>query len=287
MAIGIQLYTFGDGARKDLAGTLRTIAAIGYREVETSFLVPAETLAAELAHAGLRCPSVHVPPNAWAPGPSLEGDLAALAADAQRVGAAFVVCSLFPIASLAELRPRDGESGAQALARVGHSYTREQWLRHADFLNEKGAVLAKAGVQLAYHNHNVEFARVGDSTGFDLLLEGTDPALVKVELDVGWAAAAGRDPSALLRTHAGRIRLLHLKDLKGSTQPNTKLRMDPTEVGAGIVDWHRLLRAAREIGVLHGFVEQEPPFERPEAEAARRSFEFLRSLGPEIPWGLS
>jgi len=132
---------------------------------------------------------------------------------------------------------------------------------------------------VGYHNHNLEFAPLaGGGTGWDVLIRETDPSLVKFEVDIGWVAAAGRDPVAFLDRHHGRLRWLHIKDLRPSTSANFALRMDPVKTGAGRQDWARILPAAHRAGIEHFYVEQEPPFAIPRMEAAERSYRFLKDL---------
>ena len=63
----------------------------------------------------------------------------------------------------------------------------------------RSARLCKAaGLSFAYHNHNIEFRKIGDAVPYDLLLQQTDPALVQMEMDIGWVVAGGADPVAYL-----------------------------------------------------------------------------------------
>jgi sugar phosphate isomerase/epimerase len=140
------------------------------------------------------------------------------------------------------------------------------------------AALKAAGITVGYHNHNVEFGPVGKTTGWHILLAECDPALVKFEIDLGWIAAAGRDPAKFLDGLKGRVRWLHVKDLKASTKPNVALQMDPTEIGSGIQDWPRILKAAKRAGAEHYYVEQEPPFTMARIEAVRKSYGFLAGV---------
>lgn len=279
LPIGIQLYSLGPEAAKDIDATCAELARIGYRTVELAGFMgrkPAEVRAA-LDRAGLRCASVHVQPRALGPDGGLDGDLGKLADAILGVGAAQAVMPIFYIPQrLGGLQP--GEDGGAYLRRIATSLTADDWAFNADFLNEKAAALKALGVRLGYHNHNCEFAPVGGSNGLEILLKRTDPALVNFEIDVGWVAAAGQDPIALMNRHKGRFTLMHVKDLKASTQSNFVLRMDPTEVGSGAIDWKRLLPAAYEAGVRSFFFEQEPPFARPRMEAAKISFDYLAGV---------
>jgi sugar phosphate isomerase/epimerase len=277
--LGLQLYTLGDEVAKDLTGTLQAVAAIGYREVELPNFYgrPAKELRAALDAAGLACPSIHVPGSPFVPGmPSLADDPAKLAAEVHALGARYVVMPLFLLPEHLLNARKPGEDFLATLTAAATAMTADDWTRTAAFLNEKGRELKRQGLQLAYHNHNPEFLSLPEGTnGFELLVKNTDPNLVAFELDVGWVAAAGADPVKVLSSHPGRIQLLHLKDLKTPTN-RIPFKMNPSDVGAGIVDWPRLLRAARTAKIDHYFVEQEPPFERPRIESARIAFQYLQ-----------
>jgi sugar phosphate isomerase/epimerase len=277
--LGLQLYTLGDEVAKDLTGTLQAVAAIGYREVELPSFYgrPAKELRAALDSAGLACPSVHVPASPFAPGMiSLADDPAKLAAEVHALGARYVVMPLFLLAESALHAPKPGEGFLATLTAAATAMTADEWKRTAAFLNEKGREMKRLGLQLAYHNHNPEFLPLPDgANGFELLVKNTDPKLVAFELDVGWVAAGGADPVKVLSSHPGRIQLLHLKDLK-TTTAHIPFKMNPSDVGAGIIDWPRLLHAARTAKIDHYFVEQEPPFERPRIESSRIAFQYLQ-----------
>jgi sugar phosphate isomerase/epimerase len=275
LPIGLQLYTLGPEVAANLDGALAAVAAIGFRAVQPSSYfgrTPAE-LRAAIDRAGLMCRSVHIQP------PRLDDDLNRMAADIRTLGATEAALSVPAIPARLGSAPAPGENGGAFLRRVTAQLTADDWKMNADLLNAKGAVLKKAGVALGYHNHNFEFAPLaGGATGFEVLLCSTDPALVSFELDVGWAAAAGVDPLALLARHKGRFSLMHVKDLRASTRPNYALQMDPTEVGAGTVDWARVLPAGYAAGVRGFYVEQEPPFALPRLESAKISHDYLARL---------
>jgi sugar phosphate isomerase/epimerase len=156
--------------------------------------------------------------------------------------------------------------------------TADDWKWNADFLNEKAAVLKKAGIVAGYHNHNFEFAPLGNTTGMDILLKGTDPSLVTFEMDVGWVTAAGHDPFAMLKAHPGRFTQMHVKDIKATTKANFELKQDPTEVGSGMIDWKKLLPAAYAAGVRGFYYEQEPPFAHARLESAKISYDYLAKV---------
>ena len=280
LPIGLQLYTLGEAPYRDLDGTLRALAGIGYRTVESVGLMKrkAAEFRAALDRAGLSCPSAHVPlPADPGGGPTLAGDVGRLAADMHHVGVKYVVVPIFPVPPRLG-GPRQGEDGLRFLSRAGKEMTADDWRHLAALLNEKGAALKREGLKLAYHNHNAEFAKHGSKTAYDLLLENTDPDVVWFEMDVGWVAAAGIDPIPLLRAHRQRFRLMHVKDMKASTAPNNAFQMDPADVGSGSLDWRRILPVGYEAGVRYYYVEQEPPFAGPRMDAARADYEYLARL---------
>lgn len=277
--LGINLYVVSGLIAKDPAGTLKALAAIGYREVETGLEGhDAATIADAIRGAGLRCSSLNLLPRPLRGGRSLADDPGLVAQDAHRLGAAYVTCTLFPLPDGVEMRPRPGENVEAMLARVAGSMHKDDWLRTADFLNRTAAGLKRHGVALAYHNHNPEFAPIGETNGLSILLEHSDPALVHFHMDAGWVVAAGQDPVTLLRANPGRFRLMHVKDVAPSYRVNTAISLVTTEVGSGIVDWARVLPAARAEGVRYFTVEQEPPYTLPPLEAAAKSFAWLGKL---------
>lgn len=280
LPIGLQLYTLGDAPYRDLDGTLQAVAKIGYRTVESvGFMKRTATeFRAALDRAGLACPSAHVPLQAdGSGGLSLARDLGSLAADMHRLGVKYVVVPIFAVPQHFG-GPRQGEDGLAFLSRAAREMTADDWRRLAAHLNETGAALKREGLKLGYHNHNAELTKHGSTTALDLLLENTEPGVVWFEMDVGWVAAGGVDPIPLLRAHRYRFRLMHIKDLEGSTVPNDAFRMDPADVGSGTLDWKAILPVGYEVGVRYYYVEQEPPFARPRMDAARTDYEYLARL---------
>jgi sugar phosphate isomerase/epimerase len=278
LGIGLQLYTVGDDLKRDFEGTLATVSKIGYRTVELAGLADhgVEDWRRALNRVQLKCPSIHVSPHSKT-GVSLD-ELGALAETAHALGIGTIVCPTFNIPERFSLTPLPGESSAKLAARLGASMTQDDWEWNADYFNKKAAGLKPYGLRFAYHNHNVEFAPVGDGTGLDQLIRNTDPALVTFEMDAGWVVAAGADPVALLAAHPGRFSAMHVKDVKASTQPNFAFQQDPCEVGQGIIDWKTLLAKAYQANVRQFYVEQEPPFSRPRLESVRISFDYLNAL---------
>lgn len=278
LPLGVQLYTVAEAARTDLDAAFARLARIGYRTVELAGFVgksPAE-LRDAAGRAGLKIDCCHVPAAAGPGDISLSGDLSRLAADLKILGIERIVMPIFALPASAEpFSPP--ENFISYIGRMARLFSADDWKRNAAFLNEKAAILRREGIALGYHNHNPEFAPVEKGTGLDILMKETDPAIF-FEMDAGWVAAAGIDPIGLLKRYPGRFRMMHVKDIKVSTQSNFILQQDPTEVGSGQIDWKKLLPAAYKAGVRHFYVEQEPPFTRDRFDALEISFKYLSSL---------
>jgi sugar phosphate isomerase/epimerase len=245
---GLQLYTVRDALGVDLEGTLRSVAAIGYREVELAGLpgVTAQTMSASLKRHGLDAPSMHVSYD------RLQRDFDAVLEEARILGANHLVC---PSVDAEERK------------------TVEDWKRVCQTLNRIGQVVRSRGLVLAYHNHDFEFVPFADgTTPFHLLMTETDPRDVKLELDVYWVAKAGLDPVKYLENGRDRILLLHLKDLAsdGST----------VEVGAGVLPMEQIVRTALLAGARHLFVEQDTAVDS--LASIGSSFRFLQQLPADV-----
>ena len=269
--IGLQLYTIRDAVAKDLAGTLRAIGEIGYREVELAG-IPAGTTASELRRMlgdnELTAPSMH------ASMADLQTGLQERIEYAKALGTDYLVCA-FPWTADSRFRDKPGH----AVVSLASGITLDDWKWNAEQLNKIGAACKQAGLRCGYHNHNMEFRSYDGVTGYDELLRLTDPALVTMEVDLAWVVTAGVDPVKLLKKHDDRISMLHVKDLlKDARVTVDRLQPETTEVGSGKIEWKKVFKAADRKRITHYFVEQEN-FERSPLEAVKISFDYLKGLG--------
>lgn len=253
---GIQLYTVKDALAADAPGTLKQLAAIGYRTLEAFALgkYSPQDFRKLLAANGLTCPSCHLDFK--------DGDNGALFDSAHRLGARYVVS--------AGLFGAVGANPASANVFAFHAM--------AALANRIGAAAKKAGLGFALHNHNMEFRPIARATGYDLLLNETDPGLVGFEMDCGLVVVAGHDPVAILKAHPRRFPLLHIKDFQRPPSPRTAPGGPPGALlGKGFIDYRTIFAGAK--GVRHYFVEQEPPFREVNSlEAARQDYAYLHAL---------
>lgn len=146
----------------------------------------------------------------------------------------------------------------------------------AAMLNKSGKLANENALSLCYHNHAFEFEPRDGTTGLEIMLSETDPALVSLELDIFWASVAGHNPVDLLQKYSGRVRLIHLKDkAKGiATQYNEKVPPATfKEIGNGSLNIPAILAAADSAGAQHYFVEQD---QSPDPIASlRQSYQYL------------
>ncbi|WP_461098718.1 sugar phosphate isomerase/epimerase family protein [Spirosoma luteolum] len=245
-SLGVQLYTLRNELPKDLEGTLRQVAKIGYKEVELfsyadgKFFGKTPTeFKALLKSLGLSAPSGHYTTGNVMKGKgTLTDDWKRAVDDAATVGQKYMVCAyLFP--------PERTKL--------------DDYKKFAELFNKSAEVCKAAGIQFAYHNHDFEFQPLEGQVPYDLLLSQTDPKLVKMELDLYWATFAGQDPVALFKKHPGRFPLWHVKDME-KTQERAF-----AEVGTGSINFQRIFDAQKTAGLKHYFVEQDvckrPPLE--------------------------
>jgi len=246
--LGLQLYTLRDLFAADPMGTLKQVAAIGYREVEFGGggyeKMDHAALRKAMDRLGLSCPSLHIGYDA------LRGDFAGSVKMARTLGADTVVLPWMAPEMRSIPRWRD------ALANFN------LWARQ----------LKVAGLGFAYHNHDFEFREKWQGRSmFDMLVSDTDPALVRIELDLFWAVAAGEDPKAIIRRLPGRVYAYHVKDRTADGKM--------ASVGAGIIDFAGIFALDRLAGVKHFFVEndQAPAPYLPDVTASFAALSRLRA----------
>lgn len=279
MPIGLQLYTVGKEMEEDPRGTLKQVAAAGYKEVELSptSKLSAKELRPMLDETGLTNPSGHYLL------PDLLGDLDGKIAFAKEMGQHYIVTVVPWIADVSRVHadPKTGQLGF-ILAMLA-ALTLDDYKWNAEQFNHVGEQVKKAGLQLAYHNHNYEFKKFeGGVTGYDQFMRLTDPDLVKLEMDCGWVTVAGHDPLEYLHKFPDRYKLLHIRDFKKGFTPTYKLAETsegapvPTELGRGGIDYSKILAATKKVTSI--FVEQEPPTEMPTLEAVKVDYEYLHKL---------
>lgn len=246
--VAAQLYTLRDFCQTAdaLAETAAKVKAIGYEAVQVSGIGPIEP--AEVAEifsaAGVRVCATHERPDLIRQNP-----LQAV----ERVKAAGATYSAFPY-------PGDLDFSDPAAVKS----------MIAD-LDEAGKVFRENGCTLSYHNHAIEFVRIGDETLMEHILRATSPENLKFELDTYWVQYGGGDPVAWCEKLQDRMPVMHLKDYGFS--PENKPAF--AEIGSGNLDFKRIISAAEKSGCEWFIVEQDTcpgdPF-----DSIKKSFDYIR-----------
>ena len=246
LPIALQLYTVRDLMAKDLAGTLKAVAQIGYTHVEAAGfhnLAPADFRQACDA-AGLRIVSAHM-------GLPAEDKLGDLVKDLKALGSAFV-CIGMP----GDLRQKGAEG----------------YKTHAKNCEKAALALKKSGITLCYHNHSFEFVKFDGKYGLDLLYEGSAPDSLQGQFDVYWIQHGNENPAPYLTKWKDRCKLVHLKDMLGDGKKSF------AEVGRGILDWPAIFKACAPIRPAWYIVEQDL-CAGSSLDSARISFASLKTWG--------
>ena len=253
MIYGVQLYMVRRQAVKDLAGILKAIHRVGFAQIELypiAYDHPAAELKQIVVDSGLGVVSGHFD----------YGGFEAKVEYGRQLGLKYMVCPMLP---------------------------KEQWnstegfRKAADDFNRWGAAVRDAGMEFLFHNHCYEFKpQAGGVTGWQTLMEHTDPNLVKVELDLYWLTQAGKDPAAMLAKYAERARVIHLKDR--TARAPTGYEMGPsaehfTELGKGTIPWPKLIAQARRQGIRYAFLDQDETA-GPVIASMSESFVYLQTL---------
>jgi sugar phosphate isomerase/epimerase len=237
--VGLELYSVRDALMKDLTGTVRAVAKMGYQVVEFyspyySWTPQAATDIRKLMDdLGIRCPSTHNDSRAFTP----DGLAKAIELN-QILGSRYVV-----------------------LAGPGQVTGLDGWKSVSDRLNAAAETLKAAGMSAGYHNHQLEWQPVEGQRPMDVIATRTVKN-VALQLDVGTCVEAGADPVAWIESHPGRIKSLHCKDWAPG-------RGYAVLFGEGASPWQRIFKAAESAGgVEYYLVEQE---EGPAAEQLQRA----------------
>ncbi len=246
--VALQMYTVRDQTDIDFIGTYKKVAEIGYPGVEiagTGGLSAAE-MKALLDDCGFGRAGIHFGIEA------LESDLSAAIDYALGIDSKYITCPWMP-----EERRRDAEG----------------WKATAKTLCQIGKKIAEAGLLFSYHNHSFEFQKFDGEYGLDILYANSCNSL-NAQIDTYWVKHGGEDPAAYIRKYAGRVPLVHIKDMSDDPEPTF------TEIGNGILDWPSIFAAGEAAGTQWFIVEQDT-CKGPSLESAKISFENLKTLNAE------
>ena len=244
--IGIQLYSVRKEMLTDAVGTLKQLAKIGYKELESArsekgnyYGLQPKEIKKIVSDLGMTLRSGHV---------HVDKDWQRSIDSAAEAGQDYLVCSSLP----------------------SKGQTVDNYKSVGETFSKAGEDCKKSNIIFAYHNHEYEFEKENGQVLYDVLLSSTDPNLVTWELDLGWVVASGNDPLAYFNKYPGRFPLWHLKDMDLAKQQST-------EFGKGQIKVLEILKNAKKSGVKHIFVEQEE-YASSALESMKYDFDYLQKL---------
>jgi sugar phosphate isomerase/epimerase len=247
--VGIQLYSVRDDMKKDPLGTLKQLAAMGYKNVEHANYVSRKFYGSTpsefkkiLDDLGLKMPSGHtvMGPKHWdAAKNDFTDEWKYTVEDAALVGQKYVISPWLD----------------QTLRQ-----TKDDLKRYMDVFNKSGALCKKSGMKFGYHNHDFEFSqKLDNETVYDIMLKNTDPALVMQQLDIGNLYNGGAKAIDIVKQYPGRFESLHVKDeIEAEKKGDGKEKYESTVLGTGIVNVKEVVDLCRQSGgTVHYIIEQE------------------------------
>jgi sugar phosphate isomerase/epimerase len=243
---GLILYTVRQDMDKDVDGTLKAVAQMGYNWIEAANysnglfykLKPAE-FRKKVEDLGMKFLSSHN-------GGLNTSVIDKVVGDASEAGLKYLVLPSLP-----------GDWGKSL----------DGYKQAADFFNIAGEKCKKAGMKFAFHNHPGEFKLIDNQIPYDILLKNTDHKIVSFELDICWITAGGQSAVEYINKYPGRFELFHMKDM-------TSDKRDAT-MGEGIIDFKPIYALAKKAGLKYWFVEQDNCKTHTPLESAKVSRDFL------------
>jgi sugar phosphate isomerase/epimerase len=243
---GIQLYTVRTEMLADARGTLKKLADLGIKQIESArsakgnyYGLTAKEMKQVCKDLGMTLRSGHVAVDAkWQQ--TME--------EAAESGQEYLICSSMP-------------SSGQTL---------DNYKKTADIFNKSGEECRKLDLKFGYHNHDYEFDKVDGQILYDVLMDNTESKLVHMELDLGWVVASGQDPFNYFSKYPGRFPLWHLKDMNLQ-------KKESTEFGKGGLDIVKILQHQKESGLKYFFIEQEEYAQNP-FESMKYNMDYLERI---------
>jgi sugar phosphate isomerase/epimerase len=239
--IGIQLYTIRDVIAKDPKGVLKSVADLGYNEIETFgysdgmlFGLKAKEFGDYVKSLGMRVTSGHYQVGKTEKLKAMKGtilnDWERAVADAKETGQQFM---------------------AVAYLNADERKTLDDYKFVVDSMNKAAEVCRKYGIRLQYHNHDFEFEKIDGQIPYDVMLAQLDPKLVSMELDLFWIIYAGYQPGDYFKKYPGRFEQWHVKDMDKSDKKKNAI------IGTGTIDFKPIFGQAKLAGLKHFYVEHD------------------------------
>ncbi|HYH05413.1 MAG TPA: sugar phosphate isomerase/epimerase, partial [Bacillota bacterium] len=257
--MGLQLFTIREPLRKDVAGTIKKIAAIGYEDSET-----------------------------YGYDPDLGTYYGMKAADFKKLLADNKMITTSGHYDFTKFFDKDADAMAgfvdkciEGALALDQRYITWPWLDPAfrtlehfrqltGKLNAIGERINKAGLGFAYHHHDFEFTDHGGENGYEIIMRETDPALVKLQMDLYWVMRSSKlGPSQLIDKQPGRFVMWHIKDMDKKTQ-------DYSELGNGSIDFTKILPDSKRAGLQYYYIEQGGNFAKDPIQSVTDSAAYFK-----------
>lgn len=241
IGVGLQLYSIRDAMDEDVPGSLKKVSDLGYKYLEMAGYSDGKFYGYAPEEFG-----------------KMVGDLG------------MEVLSSHTMVEAAGVTLDNAKIMADAHAELNAKYCVQPWVEEPDRniesykkmigdWNEVGRIMKGVGIQFGYHNHNFEFLNTdGIVPYYDLFMPEMDADLITMEIDLYWVTKAGQDPVEMFNKYPGRFQLFHLKDMYTETAPYFDvIKDDISPVGAGKIDFNRIMAAKEVAGMKYFFVEDD------------------------------
>jgi sugar phosphate isomerase/epimerase len=243
---GVQLYTFRIEMAADARATLKKIAELGFKQIESArsnkghyYGLTAKEMKQACKDLGMTLSSGHV---------HVDDKWKQTMDEAAESGQSYLICSTMPT----------------------NGQTVDNYKKVAESFNKAGEECKKLGIKFGYHNHEYEFESKEGKILYDVLLDNTQADLVHMELDLGWVIVGGKNPLDYFNKYPGRFPLWHLKDMD-------LVKKHSVEFGKGQLDIIAMLKNRKQSGLDIMFVEQEEYASTP-FESMKENMEYLKKI---------
>lgn len=258
--IGLQLWSVRGEMERNPIGTLKVLSAIGYTDIECAgynqgkfYGMTPKAFKNVLDDHGLKMKSghtrtgndnlkaTHTMSNMWE----------AVCEDAATMGQKSIICGYFQ------------EDERDSI---------DDYKRHAELFNTCGEKAQEYGLTFGHHNHDFEFVPIDGQVPYDILLDDTDPALVKFELDLYWIRKGNAEYKTYFEKYPGRFPWWHIKDMDDTAEKFF------TEVGNGVIDWQDVFSYKKLAGMEYFYVEQDEHRTYKPLKSVEVSFDYLSKM---------
>ncbi len=229
-SFGLQLYTLRDDLPKDPKAVLKQVASFGYKQIES--YEGKDGMFWGMRHTGFKKYMDELGMTIISSHCDITNDFERKANEAAAIGMKYLFCPW-----------------------KGPQKKIDDFKKFADEFNACGEICRKAGIRFGYHNHDYSFKELEGEIPQDVMMKGTNPDTVDFEMDIYWVVAAGQNPIEWFKKYPNRFRACHVKDR--AKNPGTDNRKNSIDLGAGSIDFSKILKAGAKSGMQYFIVEQE------------------------------